>query len=340
MSALSAERLAGVLRPKVDAAWNLHELTAGLGLSAFVLYSSVAGLLGTGGQGNYAAGNSFLDVLARYRRGLGLPATSLAWGLWEEASTVSGHLAEADLRRLARMGLSPLPSEEAMALFDAAVASDEPVLALTRIDTAALRAPGAEVPPLLRALVPAARRRVEAAALPEGPSLAEQLASLDRMGQERVLTDLVRTQVAGVLGHADRNAVDAERAFQEMGFDSLTAVELRNRINTATGLRLPATLTFDHPSPASLATYLRGQLQLGEKTAGGEAPVLAQLGSLRTALHSALDDAELQRHITDQLRELLAVAEAAGVASGVDPDGPDLDAASDEELFALVDELD
>ncbi|MFJ8043917.1 SDR family NAD(P)-dependent oxidoreductase, partial [Kitasatospora sp. NPDC096147] len=258
VSALSAERLAGVLRPKVDAAWNLHELTAGLGLSAFVLYSSVAGLLGTGGQGNYAAGNSFLDVLARYRRGLGLPATSLAWGLWEESSALSGGLDEVDRKRMTRMGLRALNSTEAMALFDAAVASDEPVLALTRIDTAALRAPGAEVPPLLRALVPPPRRRAADHGAASG--LADRLAALSPLERQQVLLDLVRGEVAGVLGHADRAAIEVGRAFQEMGFDSLTAVELRNRINTATGLKLPATLTFDHPSPSALALHLEAEL--------------------------------------------------------------------------------
>ncbi|MYZ41324.1 KR domain-containing protein, partial [Streptomyces sp. SID4917] len=131
-----------VLRPKVDAAWHLHDLTRDMGLTAFVLYSSVAGLLGTAGQANYAAGNTFLDALAAHRRAQGLPGVSLAWGLWGETGSIAGHLADADLRRLARSGLLPLASDEAMALFDAAPATGEPVLAVSRLDAAALRASG------------------------------------------------------------------------------------------------------------------------------------------------------------------------------------------------------
>ncbi|WP_104821202.1 type I polyketide synthase [Kitasatospora sp. MMS16-BH015] len=305
VSTLTGERLAAVLRPKAVAAWNLHELTRGSELSAFVLYSSVAGLLGTGGQANYAAGNAYLDALARHRRALGLPGVSLAWGLWAEGSTISGHLAETDLRRLARLGLRPLSTGDALALFDAALTTDEPVLALTRLDAGALREQGVEVPPMLRALVPAARRRAETAPATEGPTLADELVHLDRIGQERLLTDLIRTQVAGVLGHADRDAVVAERAFQEMGFDSLTAVELRNRINAATGLRLPPTAVFDHPSPVALAAHLRTRLVPEETSA--VAP--AQAGGRRSEPTPALDSA-------------------------------DLDSASDEELFALLDDLD
>ncbi|AUG80451.1 hypothetical protein CFP65_5765 [Kitasatospora sp. MMS16-BH015] len=258
VSALTGERLAAVLRPKAVAAWNLHELTRGSELSAFVLYSSVAGLLGTGGQANYAAGNAHLDALARHRRALGLPGVSLAWGLWEETSALSGGLAEIDRKRMTRLGLRPLSTGDALALFDAALSTDEPVLALTGVDTAALRAPGAEVPPMLRGLVPAARRRVVDHGAASG--LAEQLAALSPAGRKQALLDLVRGEVAAVLGHADRSAVVAERAFQEMGFDSLTAVELRNRINAATGLKLPATLTFDHPSPAALVAHLEAAL--------------------------------------------------------------------------------
>ncbi|MER5865505.1 type I polyketide synthase [Kitasatospora sp. NPDC002040] len=258
IGSMTPAQLAGVLRPKVEAAWNLHELTRGLDLSAFVLYSSVAGLLGTGGQGNYAAGNTYLDALAEHRRGLGLPATSLAWGLWEETSALSAGLAEVDRKRMARMGLRPLATTDALALFDAALKSDEAVLALTPIDQAALSAPGADIPALLRGLVPATRRRAADHGAESG--LSDRLEALAPLEREQFLLDLVRGEVAGVLGHTDRAAIDVDRAFQEMGFDSLTAVELRNRINAATGLKLPATLTFDHPSPAALTAHLAAAL--------------------------------------------------------------------------------
>ncbi|MEU7538901.1 SDR family NAD(P)-dependent oxidoreductase [Streptomyces narbonensis] len=261
---LTAERLDAVLRPKIDAVWNLHELTKDLALDAFVVYSSLAGLLGTAGQANYAAGNTFLDALMEQRRASGLAGVSLAWGLWAESSALSGHLGEADLKRLARSGLLALGSKDAMELFDAATAvgAAGAVYAVTRMDTAALRAQGSEsLSAMLRGLVPPAPRRAAAGATAAGGSsaLADRLAGLDRPERERAILELVRGVVAGVLGHADQGAVEAERAFQELGFDSLTAVELRNRLNAATGLRLPTTLVFDHPSPAALATHLLGE---------------------------------------------------------------------------------
>ncbi|MEU3688271.1 type I polyketide synthase [Streptomyces narbonensis] len=266
VEALTAERLDAVLRPKVDAVWNLHELTKDLSLDAFVVYSSLAGLLGTAGQANYAAGNTFLDALMEHRRASGLAgvSVSLAWGLWAESSALSGHLGEADLKRLARSGLLALESADAMELFDAATSAGaaEAVFAVTRMDTAALRAQGSEsLSAILRGLVPPVQRRAAAgtASASGAPALADRLAGLDRLERERVLLDLVRGVVAGVLGHTDKGAVEAERAFQELGFDSLTAVELRNRLNAATGLRLPTTLVFDHPSPAALATHLLGE---------------------------------------------------------------------------------
>ncbi|GGX61850.1 type I polyketide synthase [Streptomyces hiroshimensis] len=263
LSGLTPERLDAVLRPKVDAAWNLHELTRDARLSAFVLFSSLAGLLGTAGQANYAAGNTFLDALAAHRRAHGLPATSLAWGLWEETSASTGHLADVDLQRMARSGLLPLATRDGMELFDAAgsldnAALDDAVLAVTRLDTAALRG-REDVPPLLRGLAPAARRRA-ASGTGDGATPAQRFAALAPEERDRVLTDLVRTHVAGVLGHSANAAVDGDRAFKELGFDSLTAVELRNRLQTATGLRLPTTLVFDHPNTTALAAYLSAQV--------------------------------------------------------------------------------
>ncbi|MCP3822927.1 type I polyketide synthase, partial [Streptomyces sp. A3M-1-3] len=338
---MTPEQMDGVLRPKIDAAWNLHELTRELDLEAFVLYSSVAGLLGTAGQANYAAGNTFLDALAEHRRAHGLPAVSLAWGLWTETSTLSGHLTEADLRRLARSGLVPLTSKEAMELFDAAHTTGEAVLAVTRLDTAALRAQGGEPQAMLRGLVRAAARRTPASGgggAEAGQASAELLAGLSPVQQERALTDLVRSRVAEVLGHSDLSGVGADRPFQELGFDSLTAVELRNLLNRSTGLRLPTTLVFDHPSPAALAAYLRDELGLGEISLVD--PVLDDLARLKSAVRAAAasQEAEALGRITARLRELLDAAETAGGKPAKDS-GEDLDDASDEELFALLEGL-
>ncbi|WP_053718115.1 type I polyketide synthase [Saccharothrix sp. NRRL B-16348] len=244
LDSLTPEQVDEVLRPKVDAAWHLHELVGDV--EAFVLYSSIAGLLGTAGQANYAAGNTFLDALAEHRHSLGLPATSLAWGLWETESALSGGLSEVDRKRIGRLGLKPMGTDEALAAFDAAVATGAPVLAVTGVDRAALR----ENPhPALSGLAP---RKAKAATTPD------RFASLSDADRLRALTELVRTHVAAVLGHTDPNGVDADRAFTELGFDSLTAVELRNRLAAATGQRLSTTLVFDHPTPHALATHLAG----------------------------------------------------------------------------------
>ncbi|WTC47703.1 SDR family NAD(P)-dependent oxidoreductase [Streptomyces anthocyanicus] len=279
LSSLTEERLADVLRPKVDAAWNLHELTKDHDLEAFVLYSSIAGLIGNAGQANYAAGNTFLDALAQHRRALGLPAVSLAWGLWAQASTISGQLDQTDLKRMERTGLLPLSSADAMDLFDAAPATGEAVLAATRLDLGTLRKQSDGPHVLFRGLLPAAPRRAAAAQADGGSSLEQRLAPLSAAERERALTDLVRVQVAAVLGHSDPGAIESGRAFQELGFDSLTAVELRNQLSTASGLRLPTTLVFDHPSPAALAAHLSAEL-FGEQESSGPAVVAAGSASL------------------------------------------------------------
>ncbi|WP_312866292.1 type I polyketide synthase, partial [Streptomyces boluensis] len=265
---LTPHQLDTVLNPKTTAAWNLHHQTQHLNLNAFVLYSSIAGHIGNAGQANYAAANTFLDTLAHHRHTQNQPATSLAWGLWNQTSTISNQLHDTDLKRVKRQGLLPLDTAEALELFDAALETDEAVLAVTRVDTAVLRKRGAELPPLFRALVPAVRRRAGASGAGAGSSLAERLAALSPAERERALVDLVRTQVATVLGHGDSTTIDADRAFQELGFDSLTAVELRNQLNQATGLKLPTTLVFDHPNPTALATHLATNLVGAEEGAG------------------------------------------------------------------------
>ncbi|MEU6229194.1 SDR family NAD(P)-dependent oxidoreductase [Streptomyces sp. NPDC047042] len=334
LSALTPERLETVLRPKSEAAWNLHELTSGHDLDAFVLYSSLAGLLGTAGQANYAAANTFLDALAHHRRAQGLPARSIAWGLWRETSTGTSHLDDNDLQRLARTGLLPLTTEDGIALFDAVGDTEEPVVAAAHIDTTALRHSGAEAHPLLRGLMRPARRSARSGDVGPGagPSLAERLAGLPSPDRERVLQDLVRIHVAEVLGHRS-DGVETGRSFQDLGFDSLTAVELRNRLTTATGLRLPATLVFDHPSPAALAAHLHTRFADELSPAG---PVIAELERLRTMIPPVAADLRAQQEITTRLRDLLALLGEASRAAGP---GDDLESASDEDLFALVDEL-
>ncbi|HME74694.1 MAG TPA: SDR family NAD(P)-dependent oxidoreductase, partial [Mycobacterium sp.] len=260
---LTPERVDAVLRAKVDAAWNLHELTRDANVSAFVLFSSMAGLVGSSGQANYAAANSFLDGLAVHRRSHGLPAISLGWGLWDQASNMTGGLDAAGRARLGRSGVLALSSAEALQLFDTAMVVDEPFLLPARIDTTALRANAAVVPAMFVDLINTpTRRRVDdsLAASKSKSALAHRIHGLTEAEQHSVLLDLVRSHIATVLGNTTPEAIDPDKAFQELGFDSLTAVEMRNRLKAATGLALSPTLIFDYPTPSGLATYIRGEL--------------------------------------------------------------------------------
>ncbi|MBQ1002248.1 SDR family NAD(P)-dependent oxidoreductase [Streptomyces sp. RK23] len=258
VGALSPERLDGVLAAKADAAWYLHELTAGADLSAFVLFSSVAGLLGGAGQANYAAANAFLDALAVRRVGEGCVGRSLVWGPWAGVGGMADRLSVGDLERLERQGLPAVGAVEGLGLFDAGLLVGEPVVVPLPLNMAALRAQPATVPHLLRHLVPAVRKLARAGDSTVG--LAARLAGLGEEERERLLLEVVREQVAGVLGHAGAEAVEADRAFKELGFDSLTSVELRNQLNAVTGLRLPATLVFDHPSARAVAVFIAAEL--------------------------------------------------------------------------------
>ncbi|MER5785057.1 type I polyketide synthase [Streptomyces mobaraensis] len=262
LGALTPERLDTVLRPKADAVLNLDELTRELPLTAFVLFSSAAGVLGGPGQANYAAANAVVDALARRRHALDLPALSLAWGLWEQDSGLTGSLTEADRARLARTGITPITTAAGLALLDAAGARTDAGLVPVGLDLAPLRAAArfGALPAMLHGLVPPGRRRATGVDPAVAAELRERLARMPEAEHARVLLDLVLTQVALVLGHRDQSTVEADRPFKETGFDSLTAVEFRNRMNAATGLRLPATLIFDHPTPLVLAGFLRGQL--------------------------------------------------------------------------------
>ncbi|MGW7533252.1 type I polyketide synthase [Amycolatopsis sp. NPDC054798] len=282
IESLTPERIDAVFRPKVDAAVNLHELTRDEDLSVFALFSSMAGVLGGPGQGNYAAANAFLDALAQRRRAQGHRAVSLAWGLWEQSSELT---AEVDADRMAAQGIHPLTAQEALALFDAGLAGDRALVVPARIDTAALRGAASRVPALLRGLVRApAKRTTEPAAADGAESLLPRLAGLSPDEQHSLLLEVVRTHTAAVLGHNGIAAVEPERAFTELGLDSLTAVELRNRLNWATGVSLPASLIFNHPTPTALARHLRTQVSaagsvdgLGDSVEEGAEDAIASL---------------------------------------------------------------
>jgi NADPH:quinone reductase-like Zn-dependent oxidoreductase/NADP-dependent 3-hydroxy acid dehydrogenase YdfG/acyl carrier protein len=252
VESLTPEQFDRVLRPKVNAALLLDELTRGSDLAEFVVFSSDSGTMGSPGQGNYAAANAFLDALADRRRAQGLPAKSLAWGLWSDATGMAGELGEADIARFARFGVVAMSGE--LELFDAARASAESVVVPTGLDMSALRdaAQAGTLPPLLRDLVRARPRREREA----GRSLEQQLAGVPEDERESTVLQVVSEQAAAVLGYGSADAVDPESKFKELGFDSLGAVELRNRLARVSGLRLPSTLVFDHPSPAAAARYL------------------------------------------------------------------------------------
>ncbi|MFD5321919.1 SDR family NAD(P)-dependent oxidoreductase, partial [Streptomyces sp. NPDC127098] len=335
LTTLTEERMDAVLRPKVDAAWNLHELTLGLDLSAFVLFSSMGGTLGAAGQANYAAANVFLDALAHHRAARGLPAVSLAWGLWANGR-MSDALSETDLVRMARSGVLGLSFDDGLALLDRALGSDEPALVPARLDLSGVARAPEGVPAMLRALVAPARRRVA----PGGGATAVlgRLLALTGSERERAVLDLVRSTAAMVLGHERKEMVEPERGLLDLGFDSLTAIELRNHLETATGQRLPATLVFDHPTAAAVADRLLAGL-------GGTEPVADAAGpspEVRlTALEAALAEntpltVEQRAGLAARMRSLAATL-ARGTGTEQEPVN-DVEGATAEELFEILDD--
>lgn len=294
---LTAERLRAVLAPKVDGAWHLHELTRSMDLSAFVLFSSASGYFGVPGQAGYAAGNAFLDVLAAHRQAHGLPATALAWGRWEGAGGMADDLAGQDLSRLSRAGIGALSVQEGLALFDRLAAGERPLTVAVRLDPGGLRsrAHGEGLPAMLDGLLDAgtrARRRG-----PGGAGLAARLEGVAEDRRETIVLDLVRREVAAVLGRGDPERIDPGTVFSDIGFDSLAAVELRNRLGAHAALRLPSTVVFDHPTPQALAADL---LRRAVPPGSGEAPLDPESARLESVLASAPDD-ELFRFIDDTL---------------------------------------
>ncbi|ASQ92837.1 type I polyketide synthase [Streptomyces sp. 11-1-2] len=339
VEALTPDQLDEVLWAKADAAWNLHELTRDAGLSVFVLFSAAAGLLGAAGQGNYAAANAFLDALAAHRHAQGLPATSLAWGYWAQATGMTGGMTDADRARLARAGMMGLETEQGLALLDIALDSGLPALAPIRLDLATLRreAHADDLPPLFRSLVRgAAPQAATGAAGPGGAAPAEAFATLSEEDRQQALLKLVRNATATVLGHDTADAIHPAQNFRELGFDSLTAVELRNRLGAATGLRLPATLVFDHPTPSAVVRLLRELLVPAGVAPGGS--LLTRLDALDAALTGGIADREQRARIAVRLRELLRKVDGPWQGDdGDDPAEEDLASASDEELFQALD---
>ncbi len=331
IGSLSTECVDRVLAPKLDAAWHLHELTANLELSDFVLFSSVMGVLGGPGQANYAAANSFLDALAAHRRASGLPATSMAWGGWSDSGIVD-RLEDADLARTTRLGIGGLSSQEGLALFDLARTLDRALSIPLRLDTATLRAQAGagSLSPLLRKLI-----RLPARDSRDGAgSLARRLAGTPEDRREAVALDAVRAEAAEILGHASLHAINPRTAFRQLGFDSLGAVELRNRLNAITGLRLPSTVVFDHPDPAALAAYVTVRLR-----GGAEDPALdPHEAEIRRALASIPIERLRERGLVETLLRLAEPMD--GLPSAGSADAPEsIDVMDVEDLVKRAMEL-
>ncbi len=302
VEAQTPERIGAVMRPKAGAAWHLHELTKDLDLAAFICFSSAASILGSPGQSGYSAANAYLDALALHRRELGLPGQSLAWGLWDLPDGMTAALDPGALRRMRRVGLPAMSPERGLALFDSAIESAAPLLVLADVDTAQMATQtGWAVPAPLRELV-VPRAVAKAAAEAE-----VELSGLPREEQDRVLRELVLTEVARVLGHASPSEVDTSRSMADLGFDSLTAVELRNRLAAATGLRLAATVAFDHPSIPALVTHLRAEL--APENATTALGVLADLTRLESAVAELTMDGVTRMRLAESLTRLLSTVE-------------------------------
>ncbi|MET4612866.1 acyl transferase domain-containing protein/NADPH:quinone reductase-like Zn-dependent oxidoreductase [Rhodococcus sp. PvR044] len=323
---LSPDRVDAVLAAKADAAWHLHELTRELDLALFVLYSSVAGVFGTPGQGNYAAANAFLDGLAESRRGEGRTAVSIAWGLWAAGTEMTGHLGEADTTRLGRGGVVAMSDEQGLALFDAAVAQHRAGVVAARVDTASL-ASGARagtLAPLLEGLLPGVRRVTGVMT-----GLRQQLAGLTEAERKALVLETVRGQVAAVLGHDSGAAIDAGRSFRDLGFDSLTAVEARNRLNTVTGLRLPASLVFDYPTPDAVTAHIFTQLT--------DTDVSDSFSRLEKEVMDMIADNRLTNEFYSKLLNLTRIASRANESRDASQ-SEDIMAMSDQTLLDLLED--
>ncbi|MEU6786070.1 SDR family NAD(P)-dependent oxidoreductase, partial [Nonomuraea angiospora] len=326
------EDFAGFARSKVIGAINLDEVLGDRPLEAFVMFSSGAAVWGSSGQASYAAANAFLDGLAQRRRIRGLAGSSIAWGGWG-----GGGMMEDAGEQLGRSGLRPMAPDAAAMAIGQLVGSGGGHLVVTDIDWERF-APAfalARPRPLVSA-VPEFTRALEAPAATgsddDGTAFAARLAELPPAKRERLVVSLVRGEAAAVLGHTSDDPVQPDRAFNELGFDSLTAVELRNRLGRATGLKLPATLVFDYPTPVALARFV--QDRLAPETPSGS--IFAQLDELERLLREQALSAGDRAQIGDRFRAILHAAE--GVNGAAEEADRDLDDLSDEELFAALDD--
>ncbi|MEU5757323.1 SDR family NAD(P)-dependent oxidoreductase [Streptomyces sp. NPDC047829] len=371
LTGLTRQRLDTVLRPKADAVRNLHEATLDRPLRAFVLFSAAAGLLGRPGQGSYAAANAVLDAFAEARRAAGLPAVSLAWGLWDEQTGMAGGLDDLALRVLRRDGIAAISPEQGLELLDLALTGHREgpaVLVPLLLDRAALRRTAKErgaatMSPLLRGLLPAAPRRHAATGAPAaadrhgketdpGAGRIAEMVALDPAERSAAVLDLVAEQVAEVLGYTSAAEIEPERPFREIGVDSLAAVELRNRLSRLVGLRLPTTLSFDHPTPKAMAEHIDGELPRPAGAPPADA-ALAGIGDLTRAVALLGEDDARRAEVRERLVGLLSVLDTPGrngtaprgrTAAPGDADGAGaavtdrLDEATDDEIFAFLDE--
>ncbi|MEU0744695.1 SDR family NAD(P)-dependent oxidoreductase, partial [Streptomyces sp. NPDC006134] len=338
---LTPERLARVFAPKVDAVRHYDELTRGLDLDAFVVYSSASSVFLGAGSSGYGAANAFLDGLMARRRAAGLPGLSLSWGTWAYATNMTAHLSTDDQasmsRRTSRDGVVALEPAEGMELFDAAIGSAEPLLVPVKLDLRAVRADasaGGTVPPLLRGLVPAGRQQARAAAAKDG-GLLRRLSGLAEAEQEALLLDLVRTQAAVVLGHSGPESIRPDTAFKDVGFDSLTSVELRNRLREATGLKLPATLVFDQPTPLVLTRRLRDELGIGDDVLSR---VNAKIEDVESLIAAVTLDESMRASIALRLQGLVARCNGGVEQTDVSTVAEKLESASADEVLDFIHE--
>ncbi|WHT16645.1 SDR family NAD(P)-dependent oxidoreductase [Crossiella sp. CA-258035] len=333
VDSLTPGQLHRVLRPKIDAAWHLHEATRELDLAGFVLFSSATGVLGTAGQANYAAANAWLDALCQRRRAEGLAGVSLAWGAWAQATGMTRHLSQADHDRLRRKGIVPFSVAQGLAMFDAAAATDRPLTLPLVLDRNALAA-DPDLSPVLRELG-RKDRRTAAAATQTAAGLLGRLAAMAPEARRELLGSVLREHVAAVLGFAGAEAVAPDRTFKDLGFDSLTAVELRNKLGAALGRRLPATLVFDYPTITALAGHLLAEFDFGDPAPTGTP--LELLGQLESLLADPAAAREDRSALLRRLEDLAAGLRRADQHEG-GPTDDDINSVSVEELFDLIDE--
>ncbi len=332
LGALDERRLARVMAPKVDGAWHLHELAGDV--EEFVVFSSAPSRIGSAGQANYAAANAFVDALAAYRRAQGLAGVSLAWGPWAHATSLVAGLDEATSARYveqlhARLAMEPLSVEQGLSWYELGCGSGVALIVAARLDAAVLRARALAgvLPAILGSLV-----RVAAARADGQGELVARLVGVAESEREAVVLELVKTHVAAVLGHESAGAIDPDRPFKELGFDSLGSVELRNRLAHASGLRLPSTLVFDHPTPHAVTTYL-----LENVVEGAGASIDLQLDRLEVLVAALDDDAEKRERVKSRLEAFVSRLAGAFAAESDADKAERIKSASAEEIFQLID---